>query len=299
MTSGVLVALVVAQATAAHDPLAIESDSSCPSADAVRAALVGLRPVEDWPPARVFIAAQDQSLLVSMGSPATTQRRLNVEPDCDARAATVALVIATWLGELPAEAVVAPVSAESPPMVRGEALSSAPDPGPPTQSSRRREVGAGVLAETGSGLSPGLRLEVLGLVGQGIFGWQASLVLPAARELTVGPGRTTFRRTSASASLLGRRVAGKLFLSADAGAALGYTSASGSDYQENQTDKSLTYGLLAGLRGGVLWGRARLWIDGRLFRWLYGQTVEVDGLASTAVLPSWDLQCAVGASYAF
>lgn len=299
MMVATLAALVVAQATTPPSPLVIESDSSCPSAEAVREALVGIKPAADWPLATVSIAVQEQTLLLSLGSPAKSQRRLAVEADCGARAATAALVIATWLSELPTLAVVAPTLGSPEPAVYAEPAKPAPAPVRAALPSHRREVGAGLLAEMGSGLSPGLRLEVLGLLGDGTLGWQASLALPATRNVTVGPGTTIFRRTSASASLLGRLVVRKLIFSADAGAALAYTSAQGSDYQENQADASLTYGLVAGLRAGVPWGRVRIWIDGRVFKWLYGQTVEVEGVASTAALPSWDLQWSIGGGYAF
>lgn len=296
MTSAALAALILAQAASPQDTLVIESDSSCPSKEAVFEALAGLKPLEDWPSATISIATQEQSLLLSLGSRATNQRRLVVDPDCGARAATVALVIATWLSELPAEAVVAPVVGAPPSIVRAETARPTPDM---TQPKDRREAGAGLVTQMGSGLSPGLRVELLGLLGDGMWGWQASLVLPAARDLTVGPGRTSFRRTSTTVSLLGRFVARRLVLSADGGASVAYTRASGRDYQENQSDESVTYGIVAGVRAGMAWGRIRLWTDGRLFKWLYGQTVAVEGVASTVALPSWDLQWTIGASFAF
>jgi hypothetical protein len=299
MNSALVTALVLAQAAYAPGALVIESDSSCPSAAAVREALVGLRPAEDLPSATVSITTQGQALLLSLGPRAATPRRLAVEGDCGARAATVALVIAAWLSELPAEVVAAPTLGTPEPVAHVETATPAPSPGRAAEAFHRREVGAGLVAETGSGLAPGLRLDLLGLLGEGTFGWQVGVVLPAERDVTVGPGSTRFRRTSAVVSLLGRKAAGRLILSADAGAAVAYTSAHGTGYQENQTDGSVTYGPMAGLRAGIPWGRVRVWVDGRLFKWLYGQTVEVEGVAATAALPSWDLQWALGAAYAF
>ncbi len=304
MISTVLTALVLAQATPSQSLPGIESDSSCPSAEAVREALVGLRPAEGWPTTTVSIAAQEQSLLISLGAHATNQRRVAVEADCSARASIAALVIAAWLSELPSEAVVAPAvvapTLRAPEQtVHAEPAKPGPAAGGPALPSHRREIGAGLVAENGSGLAPGLRVELLGLVGEGRFGWQVGVVLPAAREVVVAPGKTSFRRTSATVSLLGRLVVRRFILSADAGAALAYTSAQGSGYEQNQADESLTYGLGAGLRGGVPWGRVRIWIDGRLFKWLYGQSVEVEGAAETSDLPSWDLQWAIGVGYAF
>jgi hypothetical protein len=294
-----LTALVLAQATSSQGSPAIESDSSCPSAEAVRQALVGLGPAEGWPTTTVSIATQEQSLLLSLGVHATNQRRLAVDADCAARASMAALVIAAWLSELPSEGVAAPLSSGPVLAVHAEPAKPGPAVGRQALPLYRREVGAGLVAETGSGLVPGVRLELLGLAGQGPFGWLVSVAMPAAREVATGPGKTTFRRTSVAAALLGRLTAGGLILSADAGAALAYTSAQGSGYEQDQADASLTYGLGAGLRAAVPWGRVRIWTDGRVLRWLYGQTVEVEGVASTSSLPDWDLQWAIGVGYAF
>jgi hypothetical protein len=40
-------------------------------------------------------------------------------------------------------------------------------------------------------------------------------------------------------------------------------------------------------------------MDGRLLKWLSGQTVEVEGVAAASALPSWDLQWAIGVGYVF
>src|ERR1035437_7414739 len=112
----VFVAMLVAgtanaetDANSVASQLAIASDSFCPSADAVREALLDLRPAEEWPSTTVAIHAQEQLLSVELGSLDSIQRQLAVGPDCAARATTVALVIATWMNDLPAEVAGTPI----------------------------------------------------------------------------------------------------------------------------------------------------------------------------------------------
>ena len=116
MGSPALLALLVASAAEAETnansmggPLAIASDSYCPSAEAVREALLSLRPAKEWPSTAVAIYAQERSLWIDLGAPHTNQRQVAVGPDCAARAATVALIIATWIDDIPAEAMGSPI----------------------------------------------------------------------------------------------------------------------------------------------------------------------------------------------
>ena len=274
--------------------LAIASDSSCPSADAVRAALLDLRSAEEWPSATVAIHAQEQLLTVELGSLDSLQRQLAVGPDCAARAATVALVIATWMNDLPAEGAGTPIL-RSP-------IIPAPELTMPKPAVARYQIGAGLLAAIHGGIAPGVRLDFIRLRGDRGLGWQASLVLPAAREVAVGGGVTHWTRMAAEVALKGSLAGKSFFLSADGGLAGAYTHAWGQGYAWNQNDESFTYGLVAGVRAGIPWGSFRIWTDLRAVQWLRTQSVQIDsdlgGPLTNVSLPTWDAQWALGLSYA-
>jgi hypothetical protein len=284
--------------------LVIESDSSCPSAEAVREALAGLRPPADWPHTTVAISAREQFLLVALGSRGASPRQVTVGADCAARAATAAVIVATWLGDLPAESVGSPILQPSRSIDAAAAPPATPLPSEnPTPPPALHEIGAGALAAFGGGTVPGLRVEFIRWRRERAFGWQASLALATPRDAVVGGGTTRWMRVAASVALCGRLAGRRYFLGGDGGVAAAYTAAWGQDYASNQSDQSITGGLAAGLRGGVPWGRMRIWTDVRVFGWLYPQSVQVDadGASGPAKfsLPAWDIQWALGASYAF
>jgi hypothetical protein len=299
MTPALLVAVATAGAVApaipATDPLVIESDSTCPSAQAIRDTLAGLQPASTWPRTTVAIYAQGNFVLVALGSRSSIPRQVAVSPDCGARATTVALIIATWLGELPAEAV-APPSPPPPSAPAREPPSASPPP-------HRIEIGAGLLAALVGGVAPGIRVELTRLRPAGDLGWKLSLALPGPRGVAVGGGTTHFARAAASLALEGRLATRRYVLSGDGGLAAAYTLAWGEGYTANQTDQSVTWGLAAGLRAGIPWGRVRIWTDLRIFRWLYEQSVQVDSNDNDGTaklpLPGWDVHVALGASLVF
>jgi hypothetical protein len=297
----VLFALVTAAPlkTAASDRVVIQSDSDCPSAQAVRKALLELRAADDWPSSSVSIQVKEQSIVVDLGAGSTTRRPIPVAADCDARAATVALVVATWASDLPAQTVTSPVMQ---PATNGSTGQRSLEPAVANLRPRHHEIGGGLLAAVGGGLAPGIRIEVVRLPGDVGVGWLASLVVPAARARALGGGTTAWTRPSAGLAVHARLARSGWFLSGDAGMAVACTIAWGRGHTSNQTDQSLTYGPSVGVRGGLPWKRLKMWVDLRGGRWLYGQDVQVDGDAgdvASASLPAWDVQGALGASYPF
>jgi hypothetical protein len=285
----------------AEGALVIVSDSNCPSAEAVREALVGLRPVGQWFALSVAIRATPQMLVVEIGPQKTNQRLLTVGPDCANRASAVALVISTWTADLPVEA-------EGTPILQPAALSLQPSPGKQPEklipkSAGQSEIGAGLLAATAGGIVPGGRVE-FGRMRRGSgLGWQVDLTVPAARQVSIGGGTTRWMRISAGVALDARWAMRRFFLDGELGGAAALTYAWGQGYATNQSDWSPTWGLAAGIRAGMPWGRTRLWIDIRTVKWLREQSVHIDpvttGTAAIVNLPSWDAQAAVGISYVF
>ena len=240
-------------------------------------------------------------LVVEIGPQQTNPRQLAVGPDCAARATAVALVIYTWTGDLPIEG-------EGTPILQPVALSLQPSPGKQPEklipkSARQSEIGAGLLAATVGGIVPGGRVE-FGRMRRGSgLGWQVDLAVPAARQVDVGGGTTRWMRISAGVALDARWAMRRLFLDGELGGVVALTYAWGQGYLANQSDWSPTWGLGAGVRTGILWGRTRLWLDLRAVKWLREQSVQINpattGTATTAKLPSWDAQAAIGISHVF
>lgn len=272
--------------------LVIVSESDCPSSDAVRLALANLRPADQWPEAVVAIRLADQTLSIDIGAEDPIQRRLAVGPDCAERASSAALVIATWMDDLPAEASGAPLLHSALP---------AP-PAPPARASTHYEIGAALGAATGAGWTPAAQVELIGLREGRHFGWQASVGTVATRDISVGSGVSHWLRSYATAGLLARQSFAKLFVAADLGLAGAYTLAWGSGYDQNGSDGSFSWGPAAGGRVGISWRRFRLWTDLHLRWWLKGDTVQIDSTSlagqDSAPLPSKEVQWSLGLSYA-
>jgi hypothetical protein len=270
--------------------LVMEGDLLCPSEEAIRQALAPMRPPSEWPADLVVIRSNLQRLSIDLGRASVKQRELVMEPDCQARASATALVIATWMDDLPAEVTGAPVleplddKAEIPP--RGPA---------------HNEIGAGLSASAGGGLQPGGYLEFVRLRPESDWGWLASLALVAPREVSLDGGNSRWMRTSAALGAQARTVFQKLLFAADFGLAAAYTAAWGSGYASDKTDASYTWGPFADLRAGIPWGRFRLWIEARANWWVRPETMQIDAKTSAGSarhdLPAWDAQGALGASY--
>ena len=302
LTMAAALAAIFVAGTAEADPdapladgaLVVVSDSDCPSAEAVREELLGFRPVGEWPALWVSIRATSQMLVVEIGPQKTNPRQLDVVPDCAARATAVAVVILAWTGDLPVEAAGTPILRPATPLP--QTLIPKTKPG-------QSEIGAGLLAATVGGTVPGVRVE-FGRMRRGSgLGWRFDLTVPAKRQVVLDGVVVRWMRVSAGLGLDARWAMRRLFLDGELGGVAALTYGSGQGYVANQSDWSPTWGLAAGIRAGMPWGRARLWLDLRAVKWLFEQSVHIDpvttGTASAANLPSLDAQAAIGISYAF
>lgn len=288
---------------AAGSRLTIASDSACPSGPAVAEALTLLSPPSQWPSGSVRIQAAGETLWVELVADGATQRRLRVADDCGTRATTVALVIATWTGELASDAALAPV-------LRGERPRSetAPPPPPPpavetppiVAGSNDRTLGAGLLLALPDGVVPGVRIDFVQTRAPQGLGWQIGLALPARRERAAGGATARWTRAAANLTLNSRLTVRGLAVSVDAGLAGAYTATAGQGYAITQGSEALTAGLVAGARLALPWRRLYIWTEIRAYRWLFPQSVAVDAAGSrvaTVALPSSDLHVAVGLAY--
>lgn len=289
--------------------LTIVSDSACPSQQAVASALATLNAPEAWPTGTVRIQAADDTLVVDLGvttiGPERSHREIHVTPDCDERATTVALVIATWTGELTSDAASAPVlprrMVEPQREIAPRPVTAAPQPRPATPSAR--EIGAGVLLSSSGGLAPGLSVDFVQTKNPGGLGWQAKLSLPMQRDRSAVGGTTRWTRLTADVALNASTTLGRYTLSAAAGVVGAYTLTSGQGYPIERSAQALTGGLAAGLRAGMAWRRLRIWTEVEAYRYVFPQTILVYSTSGDAMgsasLPSSDVRWALGLAYPF
>jgi hypothetical protein len=104
MLLGAIAVLAALEAGAAPAAVVVESDSVCPSADAVREELYALGGRVPPRSASVIVRNRGDRLTVEFAWPGDAQpetRELVVEPDCGLRAQAAAVVAASWLGILP------------------------------------------------------------------------------------------------------------------------------------------------------------------------------------------------------
>jgi hypothetical protein len=281
--------------------LTIVSDTNCPSGSEVADALAALRPLAEWPSGTVRIQATDDMLVVDMRPDESRRRRLRVAADCGERASTVALIIATWTGELSSDAARAPVLLGQPAGTDGQAVATPASPPAHATTSTERALGAGLFLALSDGVAAGLRIDFAQTRNPSGLGWQAGLSLPTQRERAAAVGTSGWTRAAADVTLNGRVNLGRLALSADAGVAGAYTFTSGHGYTVDQGAQSLTGGFVAGTRLSLPWQRMCIWTDVRAYKWLFPQTVVVDSTSgerlATVSLPSSDFQWAIGVSY--
>jgi hypothetical protein len=287
----------------AQPRLSITSDSNCPSGPAVAQALAALCPSAEWPNGSVRVQITGDMLVVDLVSDMSTQRRLRVTLDCGARATTVALVIATWTGDLPSEAAGAPVLRRRPVGAPSDVPLPSPSRPAVAASAGERELGAGLLLSLSGGIVPGVSVDFVQTRAPSGLGWQAGLTLPTQREVSAVGGTTSWTRATASVALNTRTTLHRLAISMGAGLVGAYTFTSGRGYSIDQGQESFTGGLVADARVAFPWRHMHIWTDLRGYKWLFPQAVAVDSTAgdrvATIQLPTWDLQWAVGLAYLF
>ena len=292
--------------------LTIASDSACPSGVAVSDALAALSPPAQWPTGSVRIQALSDTLVVELIADGSTRRELRVPADCGMRAATVALVIATWTGELSSDAAEAPTLRGRDAVAESKPVAPVPAPAPAARpalvdaavpATTERELGAGLLLAVSGGVAPGVSVGFVQTHAPGGFGWQADLTLPARREIVAAGVSTRWTRAAISVAGNGRITLRRFAISVHAGLTGAYALTSGQGYAIDQGAQALTMGLVAGGRLALTWRRVRIWTDVRICRWLFPQEVAVDnaagGRVATLTLPSTEFQWSAGLAYLF
>ncbi len=304
-----LFVLALAIPSSARAAARVSSNSECPSADTVRARLLGLLPAggPEKASARVYSDGQTMRIDLSTSGEETQQRRLPVgsDGDCNARAELAAYVIAAWLDAMPVGTVKAP---GIPPRERRPLESSGggyfDDPDAEHLSiNPRTMLGAGVLG-TSDSLGPTVGALVLigmpSLVEQ--TGWSFESSLTSSRQLSVGQGTATLRRPTFTLGLTTDFYRSRWAIRGQLGASLGVLMVRSSGYIGNTSGSSVMWGLDVGLTVVRRWQRNEGWVLFAATAWPQGRSIVTrltePGTRLSKELPSWEFRLVLGYSLA-
>ena len=227
-------------------------------------------------------------------------------------------MIASWLGEVPAQALPAPtltsLAPAPPPAATREGAPVAPSPALDSggQRAHSRRCGAGAdrgdqrgcvrrglvvaaprdqrsrerarrrrprLGQRRLGRGPAARVVRAPQARSGL-GWSAGLSGAGARDVVLGQGVSRWTRVALGVAPRLRWVLGGWRLDAEAGPAAALTIAWGRGYDLEERALALTWGVAGGLRLGHVWGPLGVWADARGFGWLGRQRVRSERSAS-------------------
>ena len=262
--------------------MTIQSDTPCPSAEAIHAALAALGGGEKTPAALVKVRAAMFGLAIELGWPDSPQpivRHLTVDGDCAARARDAAVVVAVWLGLQPRIDLPDPVAGRTNQPSIAKPLAATPVPSAP-----RWLLGFGIGASTSGDLDVAPALVIEGT--RRLSGRVALAVTAAAtgpRQRAIGPGTSYFVRPTMT--LAGRILlpAGAAHVGFDAGLAGGLTLAWGTNYPNDESQFAFDWGPTGGFRLLVGADRFRPWLATRLVYWVRSQRLRYDDLATGAM----------------
>ena len=280
--------------------LDIVSDSSCPAASMVRAALEGLRGAAPSRSAAISVRSRAGGLRLEFrwaGDGPADAREVPTSADCTERANAAAIVAAAWLGVLPEAPQFAPPSPSpspsSPPAV---VVVPAPDgpPAPPAQS----WLGIGLGAGVGGGVAVSGRVELARVRPRPLgLGWMVAAQGTLPRSRSVAAGSSSWVRPALGVAGTAAWQSARLGLAADLGPLAALTFAWGSGYPSNTGDRAPALGVAAGVRLQMVGGSARPWIELRGVRWLTSQRLRVDSSNTdpvTAELPAYEAFVTLG-----
>ncbi len=236
----------------------------------------------------------------------TATRQLPRAGSCEAQAETIAVLLASWEGEIhPELSLRASVSTPSAGAPRGEdsgALGVAARVTTPSSARRGlaiEAVGIGVGgAWSPDSLAPSARIDLS--VGNGVSGWLGRLSLEVAGEQTisVAPGHGDWWRAAlALGTDYGARLGQRWIARAGVAGSLGFVTVGGSGYAHDQRATSVDAGAEALAR--IEWRRGRIapWFGVALLARLRRQYVDVGGANGSATLPLLEPSIALGADF--
>jgi hypothetical protein len=282
----------------AESSLVVRGDAACPSVDMIRSALLAARPDGGLPEQPVAVDVTGDRLTVTLGDAPSARREIPADRDCAVRAASVAMVIVAWSGDLRSETVAPPVLiATSPPAVLAATAR------PPTRATHVIEVDGSAFYSPVWGHAPGAWLGVGRAPRAGRVGVRLQGGYQTARAVTLEAGTNEIQRFLLGAAASYQLQRARLFAGGEAGLVGTVTHAQGAGYETNRAASTANFGGLVELRGGVRWGRARLWAGARGLRLAFAENVKIQssspGVNDSATLSPWDLQLGAGLGWVF
>lgn len=326
--------LAALEAGVAPEKVSVASDSACPSANAVHEALEALGARNVARPAWATVHSRGDQLTIELswpGDPQSEARKLTVESDCESRAQSAAVVIASWLGILPEATLVStplglppveipyakvvPREPEKKPVVESPTITPSTEaPAHPVEagafvgdgafSGRRSWLGGGLGGLAGGGEVPGLRIELVRARANAGFhlGWMASTLVSMPRSQSLDGGTSSWIRPAIGMAGMASWGGPRVRLAIDLGPLAGLTVAWGSGYPHNQTDASPTLGVTGGLRLQLALASSMLWGELRVIDWLRGESLQHEiqptGIVGSVDLPSLEGLVSLGWSFA-
>jgi len=293
-------------ATPAHAQtiVVVPGESACPSVEMIRAALP-VQPNGEWSQRTVTVEVVGDRLALSLGDAPAARREIPADADCSVRAQSVAVVIAAWSGELGSRPTDSPVltAASLVPAPVLTVTSPAAAPTPAKRSSHVFELDGAGFYSFAWGHAPGAWLGVGYLPRNGGFGVRLLAAYQSARDVALEGGGNQILRFLAGAALTYHLQRAHVFASGDAGLVGTLTRAQGTGYETNRAGSTTNFGGVADLRGGLRFGRARLWLNARVLGLVHAESVKVEstspGVGDRATLSRWDGQLGIGLGYRF
>jgi hypothetical protein len=243
-------------------------------------------------PDRVFLERLGDSVQITLaradGSPAEV-RWIPASASCDDLAGAVAVVVATWRGELratlPAPALEEPARATRAP--------------PATADTTLCDLGAGALALVSDPGSTVGALADASLFGcQAGLGGQLALLGSDTRSLSLDGGRADFTRFALAVGPRYRLRASGWRADLELQALVAVLLLNGSGYPVAYQNRDVDPGLAIGLRVGAP-TRLYPWLRVAVVDWLREQTAHLAGHSDTVTLPRLELLLALGVDLGF
>jgi hypothetical protein len=291
----------------APSELAVTSDSECPGAGAITAALGALVGSTDAPGGVVHVRSQPPELIVELAGPGgePQRRALPDGGECDARARAVAVVVASWLGGIQSGAPVRAPAAPPPPPPR---VRAARPPAPsveatsPRPSSRGLALGLGVVGGLDQvGAQAGLQLDAALERAGSDLAFRLAFAVALPRDQALGQGVARWWRPTALLTVATPLVDGATRLTLGGGALAGLLLVEGRGYDVDRSDAVLSFGATAGLRVSRRLGRTEPWAELRGQLWPFRQEVQnqqsPSGEVTSKALPLWEAHVVLGFSF--
>jgi hypothetical protein len=282
-------------------PVAIGGDSACPTPAQVAAELraLGGRPVA--PGEMVRLDSDGDGLALTLRSPAgetVAQRRLaRAGASCGDLAAAAAVVVASWLAEVPSTAPpLPPGTANRPASPNADGPAAAPSPMLAARAPARGvryDAAALFVASLDPAFAAGGLVDVT--LGPARSRWAAHLGLlgTTTRAQPIGTESADWTRAALFVGPRLRLARGAWLVDFDAGVALALLYARGSGFATDRVSYNVDPGLSGGIRAGARLGPVAPFIGVGVAGWLRRQQLDVDG-GATASLPQWDLMLSAG-----